>query len=124
MNCHRLHPLRRACTVDIGEAARRVGVSAAALRLYERQGLLPKPTRSAGNYRQYSQDDLRRARLVRRARRAGLSLRQIAHVIKNEDASACLQRVLHAHLDHLERERARLVRLHRNLRRWLDRTTD
>ena len=110
--------------VDIGEAARRVGVSPAALRLYERQGLLPRTTRSAAGYRQYSQEDLRRARMVRRARRAGLSLRKIAQLLSRDDGHATLQRVLRAHLDHLERECTRIARLRRNLRRWLERTAD
>jgi len=104
--------------IDIGEAARRLGISAAALRLYERRGLLPKTSRSASGYRQYSADDLRRARLVRRARRAGLSLAQIETAMKRADRG-CLQRLLRAHLDRLERERKRIDRLQRHLRRWI-----
>jgi DNA-binding transcriptional MerR regulator len=51
----------------IGEAARRVGVSASALRLWEQQGLV-RPARSAGRYRLYSEADLVRLRRVRRMR--------------------------------------------------------
>ncbi len=51
----------------IGEAARRVGVSPSALRLWERQGLV-RPRRSDGRYRLYSEDDLDRLRSVRRLR--------------------------------------------------------
>ena len=39
--------------LNIGEAARRLGVSTAALRLYERKGLLPTTTRSSGGYRSF-----------------------------------------------------------------------
>jgi DNA-binding transcriptional MerR regulator/quercetin dioxygenase-like cupin family protein len=56
----------------IGEAAREVGVSASALRLWERQGLV-RPTRSRSRYRLYSDDDLARLRRVRR-------LRQVEHL--------------------------------------------
>jgi DNA-binding transcriptional MerR regulator/quercetin dioxygenase-like cupin family protein len=51
----------------IGEVARRVGVSASALRLWERQGLV-RPARSSGRYRLYSEADLTRLRRVRRMR--------------------------------------------------------
>ena len=51
----------------IGEAARRVGMSASALRLWERQGLV-RPARSAARYRLYSEADLARLRRVRRMR--------------------------------------------------------
>lgn len=51
----------------IGEAARRVGVSPSALRLWERQGLI-QPQRSGSRYRLYSEADLAHLRSVRRMR--------------------------------------------------------
>jgi len=51
----------------IGEAARRVGVSTSALRLWERQGLV-RPARSYGRYRLYTDGDLERLRRIRRLR--------------------------------------------------------
>jgi DNA-binding transcriptional MerR regulator/quercetin dioxygenase-like cupin family protein len=54
-------------TYLIGEAARRVGVSASALRLWERQGLV-RPMRSRSRYRIYSEADLDHLRGVRRLR--------------------------------------------------------
>lgn len=54
-------------TYLIGEAARRVGVSASALRLWERQGLV-RPMRSRSRYRLYSDADLDHLRGVRRLR--------------------------------------------------------
>ncbi len=50
----------------IGEAARRVGVSPSALRLWEQQGLV-RPARR-GRYRLYSESDLDHLRSVRRLR--------------------------------------------------------
>jgi DNA-binding transcriptional MerR regulator len=50
----------------IGEAARRVGVSASALRLWERQGLV-RPTRR-GRYRTYTEADVEHLRHIRRLR--------------------------------------------------------
>lgn len=51
----------------IGEAARRVGVSASALRTWEREGLF-RPARSDGRYRLYSETDLDHLRSIRRLR--------------------------------------------------------
>jgi DNA-binding transcriptional MerR regulator/quercetin dioxygenase-like cupin family protein len=53
--------------VRIGEAARRIGVSASALRLWERQGLL-RPERSRAGYRLYGPADLERLRRIQRLR--------------------------------------------------------
>ena len=105
--------------LDIGEAARRVGVSAAALRMYEKRGLLPEALRSPGGYRQYAEEHLRRARLVRRARRMGLSLAQIGQAIRDGE-HACLRLLLRAHVERLEREARRIERVRRHLGRWLD----
>ncbi|HEX7172906.1 MAG TPA: MerR family transcriptional regulator [Candidatus Limnocylindria bacterium] len=51
----------------IGEAARRVGVSPSALRLWERQGLV-KPQRAGSAYRIYTDGDLEQLRSIRRLR--------------------------------------------------------
>lgn len=51
----------------IGEAARLVGVSPSALRLWERQGLV-SPGRTTGRYRLYTDADLERLAQVRRMR--------------------------------------------------------
>ncbi len=50
--------------VGIEEAARIVGASPSALRLWERQGLV-SPTRTAGGARRYRADDIERLRRVR-----------------------------------------------------------
>jgi DNA-binding transcriptional MerR regulator/quercetin dioxygenase-like cupin family protein len=64
----------------IGQAARAVGVSASALRLWERQGLV-HPERSDGRYRLYSDDDVARLRRVRDLRKARLNAPGIRHVL-------------------------------------------
>jgi DNA-binding transcriptional MerR regulator/quercetin dioxygenase-like cupin family protein len=60
-------PPATAARYRIGEVARRVGVSASALRLWERQGLV-RPARSSSRYRLYSEADLARLRRVQRMR--------------------------------------------------------
>lgn len=62
------------------EAARRLGVSVKALRLYEQQGLL-RPGRTAAGYRSYGDSDMARAAEVVGLRALGLSLAEVARVL-------------------------------------------
>jgi len=72
----------------IGEAARRVGVSPSALRLWERQGLV-RPKRSDGRYRLYSDADLEHLRSVRRMRQVDrLNAPGIRRVLRDVVATA------------------------------------
>jgi DNA-binding transcriptional MerR regulator/quercetin dioxygenase-like cupin family protein len=75
----------------IGEAARRVGVSPSALRLWEREGLV-RPARSGGRYRLYTDADLDQLRRVRRMREVErLNAPGIRRVLRDAVAAA------HAH---------------------------
>lgn len=64
-----------------GELARQGGVNLETIRYYERQGLLPKPSRSPAGYRLFSPDDVRRLRFIRRAQELGFSLREIKELL-------------------------------------------
>lgn len=81
------------------EAARRLGVSAKALRLYERRGLIA-PLRTAAGWRAYGPEQMRLAGEVVALRALGLSLAQIALVMKGEDRG--LASVLAGHQTALE----------------------
>jgi MerR family transcriptional regulator, copper efflux regulator len=65
----------------IGEIATRSGLSRKALRLYEARGILSAPRRTASGYRSYPADVLGLLAFVGRARRLGLTLGEIAHVV-------------------------------------------
>ncbi len=65
----------------IGEVAARAGVSADTVRYYERLGLLRPPARGGGGYRLYSEVELRRLQLIRRAKRLGMSLDEIRSLL-------------------------------------------
>ncbi len=62
------------------EAARRLGVSAKALRLYEQRGLLD-PLRTAAGWRAYGPAEMTRAGEIANLRALGLSLAQVARVL-------------------------------------------
>ncbi len=62
--------------LTIGELSERSGVSASALRFYERQGLIAA-RRTDGNQRRYDRVTLRRVALVQAGRAAGVPLERI-----------------------------------------------
>ena len=56
----------------IAELARRSGIAPSAIRWYEQAGVIPPPSRQPNGYREYSEDDLARVRIVVALRRLGL----------------------------------------------------
>lgn len=60
--------------MNVSEIAREVGIAPSAVRFYERKGILPPAPRHPNGYREYSDDDLCRLRIVVSLRRLGLDL--------------------------------------------------
>jgi len=69
----------------IGELAETVGLESPTIRFYERQGLLPELRREANGYRSYDTWSINRVRFIRSAQTAGLTLAEIASVVKLRD---------------------------------------
>ena len=65
----------------IGELADAVGVSTQAVRYYEREQLMPAPTRSGNGYRAYDDQAVARVGFIRTAQSAGLTLVQIRSIL-------------------------------------------
>lgn len=63
-------------TIQIGEVARRAGLSQSAIRYYEAEGLLPAPQRTSGR-RAFRSDVVDRLRVIRMARDLGFTLEDI-----------------------------------------------
>jgi DNA-binding transcriptional MerR regulator len=84
----------------IGELARELGISAHAVRFYERSGWLPSPGRAENGYREYDRADLEHLRLLVDLRRMDLPLDAAArlaswcHSGHCEQTSAALPRQL------------------------------
>jgi MerR family copper efflux transcriptional regulator len=69
----------------IGQLAAQTGFSVRTIRFYEQSGLLLTPPRTEGGYRVYDQDAVTRLRFVRSAQALGLSLAEIAEVLRIRD---------------------------------------
>lgn len=81
------------------EAAKRLGVSAKALRIYEERGLI-EPRRTAAGWRVYGPKEMARAADIVELRAFGLSLNEVARVIGGD--ARILERALVAHEANLQ----------------------
>ena len=85
--------------LNASEAAKQLGVSTKALRVYEERGLLV-PDRTAAGWRRYSPDEMARAAEIVALRALGLSLTQVTRALDGDARD--LERALAAHQAILE----------------------
>lgn len=104
----------------IGEAAKLVGVSAANIRFYEQQGLLPDATRQDNDYRVYGEGDLHRLRFIRVCRSLDMSLTEVRALLdldgQNPRDCAQARETLDQHLQHVRQRLKELRLLERELK--------
>src|SRR5262249_33807746 len=96
----------------IGAVAKAGGVGVQTLHYYERLGLLPKPERSAANYRLYPPDVVRRVQFIKKAQAIGMTLEETKQVLdlKDHGREPCRQ-VAELGEKHLREIEARLKQL-------------
>lgn len=106
--------------MQIGELARRVGVSAKTVRYYEDIGILPEAERAPNGYRDYSEESVDRLQFIRDAQATGLTLTEISSILgmRHEGAGTCEHVVdllerhlldLDSHIEELHRTRDQLA---------------
>ena len=107
--------------ITIGDLAKRAGTKVVTVRYYEQIGLLPVPSRTAGNYRTYSNEHLRRLRFIRRCRDLGFTLDQIRDLLRlssqKDEECGEVDRITAQHLIEVEQKISDLRRLAKELRR-------
>jgi DNA-binding transcriptional MerR regulator len=103
----------------IGELAERAGVGVQTLHYYERLGLLPKPDRSAANYRLYPTSALRRVQFIKKAQSLGFTLEEIKEILglrgQGRAPCRCVADVGKKHLQELDARIAALQVFRREL---------
>ena len=77
---------------QIGQVARRTGLTVDAIRFYEKAGLLPPAARSAGGYRLYHDRHVADLEFIQRAQQLGFSLNEIRELvaIQHHPQEACV----------------------------------
>ncbi len=73
----------------IGQLAESTGVPSKTIRYYEGAGILPPPQRSGSGYRVYSEIDVRRLELIRRARLLNMALPEVRQLVEQASSATC-----------------------------------
>ena len=101
--------------LQVGDLARETGKTVRALHLYEELGLLKPHARSKGRFRLYGPDALVRVRWITKLNEAGLSLAEIADLLRgfqaSDSASFAMQRIRGVFEARLAETRAQLDKL-------------
>lgn len=107
-------------SLRIGELATESGCAAETIRYYEREGLLPSPVRSAGNYRLYSAAHRARLDFIRNCRALDMTLNEVRALLNirdlaKDDCSAA-HGLLDEHISHVSERIQELQDLERQLK--------
>ena len=101
----------------IGNLSKQSGVNIETIRYYEKIGVMPAPGRSAGGFRIYGPDHIKRLGFVRRSRQLGFSLDEVRNLLRLVDGHGHTCAEVHAlmlsHLAEIRRKIRDLRRLQR-----------
>ena len=90
--------------MEIGELSKHTNIPAKTIRYYEEIELLPPPNRKPNGYRDYSDSDIDRLKLVLGARRLDFSLAEIKEILDLRDRGIAPCDVLLESLDRKTKE--------------------
>ena len=86
----------------IGQLADALGCTVETIRFYEKQGLLPAPHRTNGNFRKYDEEHVQRLFFICNCRSLDLSLNEIKTLLSlenhNEQRTEEINRLLDRHI--------------------------
>jgi len=109
--------------LTIGKLSKATGVNISTIRYYEQTGLLPRPNRSEGNQRRYSDSERRRLSFIRQARELGMTIEAVRGLLDLDDgvevAKEDADRIVAEQLSTVSEKIQRLCRLEAELRRVL-----
>jgi Cd(II)/Pb(II)-responsive transcriptional regulator len=105
--------------IKIGELAKRTECQVETIRYYEKEGLLPQPSRSSGNYRLYGEEHVERLRFIRHCRTLDMALDDVRTLLKYRDTpdEDCgdVNALLDKHIHEVEVRVKELMQLKRHL---------
>ena len=110
--------------MNIGAASKASKVSAKMIRYYEQIGLIPPAERTGSGYRAYTEADVHRLHVIRRARDLGFSVAEIGDLLSrwNDQSrrSADVRRLAEQHIAELERRMEKLRQMTETLQMLVD----
>lgn len=101
--------------LTVGILAEKTGCNAETVRYYEKTGMMPEPSRSAGGHRLYTSDHIKRLLFIRRCRELGFNIERVKDMLRfiDEPNHACceVRAKTVAHIEDIQRKIADLSRL-------------
>lgn len=105
--------------MKIGDLANAARCTVETVRYYEREGLLPPPGRTAGNFRVYQPEHVERLRFIRNCRALDMSHEEIRSLLTLSDQplAGCgeVNAVFDEHIAHVDERIRELEQLRRSL---------
>lgn len=105
--------------ITIGRLSAATGVKVETIRYYEKEGLVPPPLRTRGNYRSYAPADVARLGFIRRTRDLGFTLDEVRALLdlaeQRDRSCAEVDALATRHLADVDRKIADLTALRRQL---------
>ena len=105
--------------MKIGELAQASQCTVETVRYYEKEGLLPIPARTEGNYRSYGNPHVERLRFIRNCRALGMTHQEIHTLLglMDQPASDCgaVNELLDEHITHVDMRITELTQLKHQL---------
>ncbi len=105
--------------MKIGELANVAQCTVETVRYYEKEGLLPEPARTTGNFRVYGPEHLERLRFIRNCRALDMSHEEIHTLLglADQPADGCgaINAVFDQHIAHVEARIQELLHLKQQL---------
>lgn len=109
--------------LTIGQLSKATHCKVPTIRYYEQIGLMPAPTRTAGNQRRYGPEHVARLDFIQHCRELGFHQKAIRGLLKltkhpNQNCEAVTQ-IARSHLDEVNHRLARLTALKSELERMI-----
>ncbi len=105
--------------MKIGELAQVAQCTVETVRYYEKEGLLPAPGRTAGNFRVYGAPQLERLRFIRNCRALDMSHEEIRTLLgladRQADDCGAINAVFDQHIAHVDERIRELTQLKQQL---------
>ncbi len=105
--------------LQIGQVAKRTGLTVDAIRFYEKSGLLPRPARSEGGYRLYHEREVADLEFIQKSQQLGFSLNEIRELFSIQrhpnEACAHVRDLIAAKLEVVRAKIAELQKLEQDL---------
>ncbi len=107
--------------IQIGDLAKRAGVTVDTVRFYERRKLLPSAPRTGGGFRLFPPEVIERIRFIKQAQELGFSLDEIKGLLATGGAEECrlVRDLLKTKIDDLDVRMKAMKEFRRTLTRHL-----